>query len=343
MFQERKSNCNAEMHSFISTATYGLENTAIPSNQEILAGAFSLDKKFARGILESKYPAAYELMMQVGIHPDAGEREFYNPILNKLQRDNFSNIGDHLSCVGLVADSIGSLLEQHGVITKEQRAYATSRALMHDASKPYQVFLIRALREGLLSQEEFYSPRIDSYYRRCVEHLVESGVAAEEAHSIFFDYGTETGSEPERMKDFILADSSGLLKRCKASIETQIVHLADDMVGSTKPLGGEPPRDLLLSTRERVLLTQPRDAGCPGWRVGLVWSEARGIEAIPDIKIVPSDVRLLGSSYGLQIWASDFVICESFLKEIGVAVSEGEAASVFKLSLQQELIRILDL
>ena len=102
-------------------------------------------------------------------------------------------------------------------------------------------------------------------------------------------------------------------------------------------LGGEPPRNLLLSTRERVLLTQPRDAGCPGWRVGLVWSEARGIEAIPDIKIVPSDVRLLGSSYGLQIWASDFVICESFLKEIGVAVSEGEAASVFKLSLQQEL------
>jgi hypothetical protein len=339
MFENSGLEINTGLQSFISTATFDLENVTSPTNQEILAGAFSLDKKFARGILESKYPAAYELMMQVGIHPDAGEREFYNPILNKLQRDNFSNIGDHLSCVGLVADSIGSLLEQHGVITKEQRAYATSRALMHDASKPYQVFLIRALREGLLSQEEFYSPRIDSYYRRCVEHLVESGVAAEEAHSIFFDYGTETGSEPERMKDFILADSSGLLKRCKASIETQIVHLADDMVGSTKPLGGEPSRDLLLSTRERVLLTQPRDAGCPGWRVGLVWSEARGIESIPDIRSVPSDVRLLGSSYGLQIWASDLVIAPQLCSAIGINVDPSQAAKSLIQSIGQEISR----
>ena len=326
-----------DFSNFLTTDSLGLEEFNSPTNEQILAKASPLDSEKARLILEPRYPDAYQLMKRVGVHPDSGIQEFLNPISGKVVREDFSNIGNHLSCVGLVADSLCSALVEAGALSPAQHHCITERALMHDAAKPYQIFLIRAIRDGSLSQEDFYSPKIDLYYERCIEHLIANGLAEREARLVFFDYGSETGSEPERMKDFIEADSNGLKWSCPASLEAQLVHLSDDMVGSTKPSPGNPARNVLLTTRERVLLTQPRDISFQGWRVGLVLNRSGQPEYVGDIKRVEPGVKVLGSSYGLQIWASDYVICNKIARLLGLQVDMSQAASSIKELVKSQI------
>ncbi len=323
---------------FFSTDSLGLENYELPSNDTIIKNGFEIDCRVAQNILEPRFPRAFEIMKKMGVHPDSGIQEFLNPVTEVVQQENFSNIGNHVCCVGLVADALATILLEAGVISSSQRDVIVERALLHDVAKPSQIFMLRAISGGTLSREAFFNP--DSYFNRVISFLESRGLSNQDAQAVFYDYGSETGSEPARMMNFISADSAGLNAVVKAPLEVQLVHLADDMVGSTKPTADRQARNFILTTRERVLLTQPRDSNYIGWKVGLGLSESGEIVPISDITNVDSSVKVLGSSYGLQIWASDYAICHNIARLIAADLSIEDVARFVKSRVVEKLSQV---
>jgi hypothetical protein len=326
------------IENFLNTYALNLENFTSPTDSEILGNAFEIDPDFAQQFLEERFPEPYEIMKKMGVHPTSGPSEFLDPVASIIREEDFSNIGQHVSCVGLVAYALGESLKECGVISEEAHQNVVKRALLHDVSKPTQIFMLRAIRTGSLSQDVFFNP--EPIFDQAISFLVAKGLNPIEAQAVFYDYGSETGSEPERMKDFISADSSGLNTKISAALNVQLVHLADDMMGSTKPSFGNPARNFVLSTRERVLLTQPRDPNYIGWKVGLALNQQDQIVSIPDVRLVEPSLRVLGSSYGLQMWSSDFAICHNLTKLLGLRESMSDSARVIKSALVERISRI---
>ncbi len=323
---------------FFSTDSLGLEDYELPSNDTIIKNGFGIDWRVAQNILEPRFPGAFEIMKKMGVHPDSGIQEFLNPVSEVVQQENFSNIGNHVCCVGLVADALSSALLQAGVISVQQGKVIVERALLHDVAKPFQIFMIRAAARGVLPRDAFTEQ--DEYLNRVVPFLESRGLSNREACSILFDYGSETGSEPARMMNFISADCMGLNLLVNASLESQIVHLSDDFVGSTKPSASQMARDFVLTTRERVLLTQPRDSNSTGWRVGMGLASSGEIVPLADVKKAASSIKVLGSSYGLQIWVSDYAISHNILKLLGEDVPLDAAARSVRSLVTRKLSQI---
>lgn len=326
------------IENFLNTYALNLEDFSTPTNEEILKNAFQIDPNFAQQFLEERFPEPYQIMKKMGVHPDSGPSEFLDPVANVIRMEDFSNIGQHVSCVGLVAFALGDALRERGIISDSSHQNIVKRALLHDVSKPTQIFMLRAISAGALSQDSFFNP--ESIFDQAIGYLVTKGVDPIEAQAVFYDYGSETGSEPERMRGFISADSSGLTTNISAALEVQLVHLADDMMGSTKPSPGNPARNFVLSTRERVLLTQPRDPNYIGWKVGLALGQDDQIVSIPDVREVGPNLRVLGSSYGLQVWSSDYAICRNLAMLLEVSASLRDSAGIIKAAAIERISRL---
>lgn len=320
---------------FVDTFSLGFEDFSVPTNTEILNGAFAIDWRKAQAFLESRFPKAYQLMRTVGVHSESGQSVFLDPTTELEFEDNFSNVGQHLSCVGVIGYALAQFGVEHGLITKDQVHTVVEAALMHDIVKPYQVALLRALHAGRIANEDFLSP--DPYYEKATQYLIRRGIEPREAASLFTDYGNETGGEPDVLRIFLDTDSSGLRPRLLGTPAQHLIHLADDMAASLKPISGESPRNFLLTARERILLTQNRSREWIGWQAGFGVGVDGALVELPNVYLPPSDVRPLGSLHGLMTWVSDLLICNSLVRAAGIESRPAEAAWRIKAEIKMRL------
>lgn len=320
---------------FLDTFSLGLEEFSVPTNAEILNGAFEINWRKAQAFLECRFPKAYTLMRAIGVHSESGPSVFLDPTTDLEFEDDFSNVGQHLSCVGVIGYALAQFGVEHGIITKDQVDAVVEADLMHDIVKPYQVALLRALREGRITNENFLRP--EPYYEKATQYLIRRGMEPQEAASLFTDYGNETGGEPEVLRLFLDADSSGLRPRLLGTPAQHLIHLADDMAASLKPASGEAPRNYLLTPRERLLLTQKRSREFVGWQAGFGVNSEGALIELSNIYDSSPGVRPLGSFHGLMTWVSDLLICNSLVRAAGIESEPIEAAWRIKAEIKMRL------
>lgn len=221
--------------------------------------------------LEKEFPIAFSILEIGGVHPDKQE-PMTNPYLcnleqNKLDKENFGNVGEHCVSVAICANKIADALLKEGLIDKNTYSGAIGRALIHDANKRFEVFRRKAQKEEVLI--EVYNK---SAYETMYEEIIKTGIQESEPLVEYLkNAGKETGHSS--LVDFIEIYKEGnpSLKK-NLTIEEMIVHLADDMTASPLQEKTQNTETEFTTIKERMELGNFPD------RYGFLYEEGFGFD-----------------------------------------------------------------
>ena len=108
-------------------------------SDQALAGLSSFDSRHVVQAFQKRYPRAFQLLGRCGVLPD-GACDVLDPYTGIVRREPFNNIFEHSMAVGFAAQAIGRQLLRAKEITVAELDSAVEAALLHDATKPYELF-----------------------------------------------------------------------------------------------------------------------------------------------------------------------------------------------------------
>lgn len=238
---------------------------------------------------EGRFPKELALFRAVGIHPQV-LANIINPYTLKPATESFSNIGEHCLAVGYCASKIAQALCSAGLIDEAARDWVTSRALVHDLTKPYEI-----MRRSAKELGDVYSV---TAYDKLRPLLIDIGVAEEMAEYLMVA-GRETGHNS--LKDFIVCGPNGFDRLVPGKLAEKVVHLADDMTFTSTPKGYDKPITAFLTCWERMLASQFLEKYPFLWTEGLGRSEDGALKPIKDLSLEQAGVKVVGTYAELQV------------------------------------------
>lgn len=243
-----------------------------------------------QSIFQKYFAQELEILKKLGVSPESGPTRFFDPFgVNNFVSDDFSNIGEHCmavaGCAMLIAQFIGEDISKGSKIAKE----VVNRALLHDALKPWEVFLARAFRNNKISREEYY---LESIFDRTIEVLISLGLAPEVAEALVRDYGSECDVR-ECFGYFLKVESGGEVGLKEGDLAKKIVHLADNMTCSVLPVEGRKSQHYFLTTSERLILSEADKRYPWALKAGIGVSKENCIRHTPDSASSSGELRII--------------------------------------------------
>ena len=229
---------------------------------------------------ERNFSDELEVFSKLGIALDSGKSKFYDPFRKLVIEDDFTNIGEHCLAVATCTLMLTRFLEKERKIDAVSANEAIRRALLHDAIKPWEIFLARALRDNVISKEKYYD---EAVFLSVVDVLITLGISPEIANRLVTDYGSETDVR-ECFPFFLREAHNGKINLKSGSMPKKIVHLADNMTCSTMPSLESPSKHYFLTTWERMVAADA-DARYP-------WALKAGIAVNAKAEIFHTSDRL---------------------------------------------------
>ena len=281
------------------------QDKPLPDPEKIPLNNLPFDPSPYLRIFEASYPEEVRLLERMRVHPNSGPALFRDPFGEREVKDDFSNIGEHCVAVAACASVLAEALRAAGHLDSSDVDYIVRRALVHDAAKPYDVFLNKATRENLINTSDYLN---ESIWDRVKPVLINEGLTAAEAAKVLDDFGAETGGRPDCLKRFLAIGPNGLQGIVAEELRTKVIHLADDMVCSTPP--GCPPhgRHWALTPLERVSAAFAGKKAPLGWIAGFGLNAEHELVHLDNVFEKESAARPLGTYHGIMIWISN-VIC----------------------------------
>lgn len=189
----------------------------------------------------SRFPKEMSILKIGGVYPGEKPDILVNPYTRKAETEYFGNIGEHCIAVAQCAEILAN--ELVGKDHPQTRSIIT-RALVHDATKRFEIMRQAAVEDGILHNA--YS---ESAYATIKPLLEEEGVS-EEISDYMVHAGEETGHIS--LASFVeLKDEKPVLKT-EDNLAEMIIHLADDMTFTPIVKEGEKAKTFFLTTHERM-------------------------------------------------------------------------------------------
>lgn len=249
----------------------------------------------------SKYPFAMQILRVGGVHPTEDITTMDNPYTGKPHIESFTNVGEHGLAVASLTQTLAIRLHQGGTLSAQDVDLATSRALVHDANKRFEVMRRNALREGLI--DDAYSPKA---YETIRPILLAQGVSVE-LTEYMVRAGSETGGSS--IKDFLRLEG-GMPVLAPGRIVDKIIHLADDMTSTSIPLTGERPRTFFLTPWERIVASDFTTRYPFMWTEGFAFDSEGQVVNLSDIEKADQSLRWVKSYAYWQPFTSNEICRE---------------------------------
>lgn len=199
------------------------ERASINDSELSLSTTFSITKLFDQ--LNSEYPQQVALLSKTGVHPSKNY-PLINPFTSKSFTDDFSNIGRHSIAVAGPLDILAAELVSAGIITKEQRRTITIGGILHDATKPVDIYGRVAIKEGIFDRQHFESNKI-----ALIDHWLCSLDISDDERASITEANEATGVE-NLVRDYARVDSDGILSLVTPDWTRALIRLVDDCVSS---------------------------------------------------------------------------------------------------------------
>lgn len=236
-------------------------------SQTIWQAAKKFDPYLYRGYFEENYPKALALIKLGGIYPNkAGiSPDMEDPYNQTMQKGNYTNIGEHVISAGFCFQAVAKPLLEVDFLTEEEFDQGTEGALIHDASKRWEL-----MRRDYARKNPGYEPYSDEAYKTVHEILVSKGVE-EDLIKRMVESGKESGAQSFRR--FIeITDENEILLKSRRMVD-KILHLADDMTATTNPEEGSEPATAFLTPLERMIASNFKTRYKYMWVDGLAFDE----------------------------------------------------------------------
>jgi|GEM_PF-1964968 len=199
--------------------------------RSVLAQSKAWDPIKLLPLFEAKFPREMKLFIAFGIHPTSKSGLSHDPFNNCAVDEDFSNIGEHGLAVAICAAILALSLSQHSGISASEIAPIVRRALLHDILKPFDIFLQKALRNGVVSEAAYYSENVFSPIKST---LLAQNFNNEEAEALINDYGWETNVRT-CFQRFLYLNEGNKIEISSQDFGSALVHLADNMTCSPLP------------------------------------------------------------------------------------------------------------
>lgn len=308
---------------------------------QIVRGLQALDPSPFIEVVKAIYPLEFKIFAQLGIEP-AGQpfdytslRKFNNPwgAGNKIVEENFSNIGSHILAVHLTALILALEHYDKNMIEARDVLEIGRRALMHDACKVYNIFLIRARAQNFITREQYFDESNDD----CViQELLNQGICDDDAQRMVRDYGIETAGTAECLRRFAFVTDAGIPVVAPGELDLKIVHVSDNITASLPAVSGEPAVSYTLTTEERMFYADAHKKASWGWIEGLGVNAKGEFAEVGDIHNPPADTSHVLSLHGYIAWTSN-KINQEFCRNLGLASSKQGADAAIKDFVNQRL------
>lgn len=220
---------------------FGLEvSTSTLASLEIKPSTIARANRWAA----AEYPGALAVLTAGGVSALVGVKHLaidnpYEPGTQNTQ--DFRNVGEHCTVVGLVVKALGETLQGCGLMSAGEVKHTVERGLVHDANKR-----LERMRRDATSPEVAYLP---AAYDKISELL--QGQVEPELLAYLVDAGRETGHNS--LVDFLRLHDGEPVLNPATSWAARLVHLADDMVHSPMQLG---PSSFVVPVARRMELSE---------------------------------------------------------------------------------------
>jgi hypothetical protein len=237
------------------------------------------------------------------VYPGQSRTTEINPYTQKPdlgldgQVEYYGNIGEHCIAVAFCADVLGRNVLGQDNSTRDK---ITSRALVHDASKAYEIMRKKAVREGAIV--EAYSPKAYD----TIKPLLEEKQVARDIIEYMANAGSETGHNS--MSGFVAISPEGEpVLDTNRSLADMIVHLADDMTFTPIVNAGEKAPTSYLTVEERM------EASDFPNRYAFLYQEGFGFDKegkpvnVNDVTQADPELNHVRTYADWQVWVADSI------------------------------------
>jgi len=249
--------------------------------EKIFAEARSFDPLSSLEEFTNRHKAAIEILRIGGVHPTEVS-EMDNPYTGKPHSESFANIGEHCLAVASLSSTLAFKIYDKGILSTLEVDQIINRALIHDASKRFEIMRRHAFEEGLA--EEVYTPKA---YEN-IKLILETRGIDSELVDYMVDAGKETG---ELGLQLLLMLRYGIPGLVPDRLVEKIVYLADSMTSTSIPNPGEKPLTVFLTAWERIIASDFHNRYPRVWKAGLAFDTNDRVIAVEDIKLNDSTLR----------------------------------------------------
>lgn len=268
------------------------------------------DYEVAVAVYERRFPKEMEILRLGGVYP-SDTQSVKNPYTGEIDTEYFGNVGEHCLAVARCAEIFASsILGSHEQQTID---IIIRRALVHDASKRFEVMRRKAIQRGGI--EGAYSYGV---YETLHPVLESQGVSTE-----MIEYMSKAGMETGylSLKDFILLEDGLPKLNRQSNLSEMIVHIADDMTYTpiTKP--GESAETQYVTFAERVVLANFPQRYPFMYTEGFGFTKGAEVELVSDIHTEDLGIGHVKSYVEWQAWVakeiSSYLVEKIFSKSAG--------------------------
>ncbi len=253
-----------------------------------------IDIQKSIAIFEKAYPMEMSVLRLGGVYPKEGGAETVNPYTGETDTEYFGNIGEH--CVS-VAECADILTEQFLGANHPLRKQTVSRALVHDATKRFEIMRKKAVKAG--KADDAYSPKTYETIRPILE---KAGVADD-----VIRYMTRAGQETGHISlpNFVTLTDDGQPALITNSLPDMIVHLADDMTFTPIVSPGETAETSYVTIEERMKLADFPNRYPFLYKEGFGFDREGKLVMVKDVSQAGSDLKHVRTYADWQVWVAN--------------------------------------
>ncbi len=236
------------------------------------------------------FPGGMEILQRGGVHPFR-PGDLKDPQTGEPCHEEFGHIGEHCIATAYAASKICSVLETLGKLKPLESKRIIERALIHDASKAFEILTHRAIQNLKRAQEPdlfLSSSALNENLRKFEKSLNYCGKECGHQH----------------ISQFLVVGYQGLRGLQKGMLAQKIVRLVDDLTATTLPTQTRPAESYFLSVADRIVVARFHERYPKLFKSGL--GVRRGLSGYQIVELrnitqVPGNVQVLGSHVHLQI------------------------------------------
>ncbi len=268
------------------------------------------------------------LMKAGGVDISQTKVTFYNPFTKEIDPADFSNVGEHLLAVGILAKALGTLALRAGILTEPEQLLLERAAYMHDLGKRGDL-MIQKLREKSLCIGIDDETLLTAIFRSNISSTLQ-----EHLIPIIADSGRWTGHSSVR--DLLTVTREGTLTLISNNWHGKLLHLADIMIHTTIPTLGAKATSFALTPPDCHAQKNARERYPHIVSQGLGLTSGNSIVPLSDLTTVSEDTKILGCYADL-----DLVLCEAIAHELLCALKI-ESKLVATNQLLIEISQVID-
>ncbi len=250
------------------------------------------------GILVPEYVERFPMEMAVlrigGVYPGEQAEGFIDPYTKTVDNEYFGNVGEHCIAVANLSEILAKSVLGNDPLVKK----ITSRGLVHDATKRYEVMRKKAVKAGIIDIKDAYSKQA---YQTIKPLLEAKGIAPD-----IIEYMAEAGSETGHpsLPDFLKIENGDPILIKDNNLPQVIVHLADDMTSTPIVREGEKAETHYLTFPERMVASDFRNRYPGLFKQGFGFNENGKVELIDDVLDPHPELIHVKTNIEWQTWVA---------------------------------------